>query len=65
MKGFTLIELMVILVIVGILSAIFIPAYNGYMKASQNNARLEAQAKVRPIEKYNKICNNNECFEVK
>jgi type IV pilus assembly protein PilA len=65
MKGFTLIELIIILAVIGILSAIFIPAYNGYIKAAQDNARLEAEVKVQPIKKYNKICNNNECFEVK
>jgi prepilin-type N-terminal cleavage/methylation domain-containing protein len=65
MKGFTLIELMIVLVMIGIFSAILIPAYNGYMKAAQDNAKLEAAIKVRPIEKYNKICNDKKCFEVK
>lgn len=37
-KGFTLMELMIVIVIIGVLAAIGVPAYNNYVKSAKEKA---------------------------
>jgi type IV pilus assembly protein PilE len=45
-KGFTLVELMIAVAILAVLSAIALPAYNGYIQSSQRGALISSIATI-------------------
>src|SRR5688572_4133306 len=54
-KGFTLIELMIVVAIIGILAAVAIPAFMDYMKKSK---KTEASLQLNKIAKNSKVYYN-------
>lgn len=59
-KGFTIVELLIVIVIIGILAAITIIAYNGItQRANTASAKSAANSAIAKMEAYNADANNN------
>jgi len=57
-QGFTLMELMIVVAIVGILSAVAIPAYNGYMESGRISECANEVAAIKLAQKQYFLENN-------
>ena len=58
-KGFTIVELLMVIVIVGILAALVITAYNGIQQRANNASRISAARQVVEAIKAYKTANND------
>lgn len=65
-KGFTLIELMIVVAIIGILAAVALPAYQDYTKKSKVSAAIAglAGSKIKVAEVYNSSGGTDACTGV-
>ena len=61
-NGFTLIEILISMAILGILAAVAIPAYNGYIKVAKMSEAHNNLAALRLAEEENHLENNSYFF---
>jgi len=57
-KGFTLIELMIVVAIIGVVSAIAFPSYNAYMIQSRRGDAMRSLARIADLQERYYLQNN-------